>query len=164
MSQKQIDTFLRQLDQNWDQEDWIVPLSAALEGLTPEQAAWKPAEGCSTIWQLVNHINYYNTRTLNRLRGEAPAGNATTNDETFGDAGDPEDTEGWKRTVREAESLYHSIRAALAGLQDEALDKALNEPGSNGMTLGEFLSIWITHDGYHSGQIVLLRKLQGCWR
>ncbi|MFM9278283.1 DinB family protein [Paenibacillus jiagnxiensis] len=160
MSTKQIDTFLRQLDQNWDQEDWIVPLSVALKGLTPEQAAWKPAEGCSTIWQLVNHINYYNTRTLNRLRGEAPAGNAATNDETFGDVGDPSDNEGWERTVRETETIYHSIRAELAEMQDEALDVT----GQNGMTLGENLAIWIAHDGYHAGQIVLLRKLQGCWR
>ncbi|MDP4098533.1 DinB family protein [Paenibacillus sp. P96] len=160
MSQKLINTFILQLDQNWNEEDWIVPLSVALEGLTPAQAAWKPAEGCSSIRQLVNHINYYNTRTLNRLRGETLVGNAATNDESFGDAGDPGDAEGWERTVRETESIYRSLRAEIAGLQDEALEAI----GQSGMTLGDFLSIWIAHDGYHSGQIVLLRKMQGCWR
>lgn len=82
MSITPVDLLVVQKDNTWDVEEWIVPLSTALEGLTAEQAAWAPPGGGNTIWQTVNHINYYNGRMLSRLKGIEPGPRFETNEES----------------------------------------------------------------------------------
>ena len=41
---KRIDLLLNKLDSTFDKESWYAPFKHAIEGLTAEQAMWKPAE------------------------------------------------------------------------------------------------------------------------
>ena len=60
---KRIDLLLNKLDSTFDKESWYAPFKHAIEGLTAEQAMWKPAgETTNTIWENVNHLTYYKER------------------------------------------------------------------------------------------------------
>lgn len=158
MSRDRIDLLLMQKDFSWDKEEWFPPLAAALEGVGPAEAAWQPPGGGNTIWQTVNHLNYYNDRVLTRITGATPGTALPDNDATFGGPGNPEDAAGWQATLEEARRIAADLRQAIADLTDADLDKSL----SSG-TLGQLLPAWVLHEAYHGGQIVLIRKQQGSW-
>lgn len=106
-----LDVLLIQKDDTWDQCNWIVPLSKSLEGLTAEQAAWIPPSGGLSIWQLVNHMYYYNHRLLCRMQGKEPTLPAVdSNEYTFGNPGDATDANWLEYT----DAGYNSISPAVA--------------------------------------------------
>ena len=80
-----------------DQKNWFVPLKIALDGVSAEQAAWKSGDS-NSIWQIVNHLIYWNERYLNRFKGN-PLPPEVNNDATF-DITDPNGTdEEWEAVV-----------------------------------------------------------------
>ncbi|MCM3172125.1 MULTISPECIES: DinB family protein [unclassified Paenibacillus] len=160
MTVSAIDILLTQKDSIWDQCSWIVPVAKALEGLTAEQAAWVPSSGGLSIWQLVNHMHYYNLRISQRIQGITSVPAAASNVATFGDSGDASDEQGWNDLVKSVTALAEQLRTQLAALQQSHLDAQYMDTED---TWGLALSRWIIHDAYHSGQIVLLRRQQGSW-
>lgn len=146
MDRDMMDLLLVQRDHSWEQEGWFPPLAAALEGVGPAEAAWRPPGGGNTIWQTVNHLNYYNERLLCRLTG-MPFGPELDNDATFGEPGNPEDAVGWQAALERTRRIAQGLRTALA------------ERGKADRNL----ALWVMHDAYHTGQIVLIRKQQGTW-
>ncbi|MBP2000875.1 putative damage-inducible protein DinB [Paenibacillus shirakamiensis] len=149
-----------QLEAVWTEDAWIVPISRALADVTAKQAAWQPpGEGdTNSIWQLVNHMNYYNDEVLHRLKGISIPAKTTTNTSTFGEVGDPQDEAGWQRTREHAFELYEQLQAHLSSMQDEDYVKEYE-----GRPQWKLIARWISHDSYHNGQIVLIRKLQNSW-
>ncbi|WP_458461566.1 DinB family protein [Paenibacillus sp.] len=155
------DVLLIQKDDTWDQCNWIVPLSKSLEGLTAEQAAWVPPSGGLSIWQLVNHMYYYNHRLLRRIQGNASqVPSADSNISTFGNPGDPSNTDGWNTLMQNTAQLAQQLRDQLTGLQESDLEAAYMDSEEK---WSHELARWILHDAYHAGQIVLLRRQQGSW-
>jgi hypothetical protein len=70
MGLKQRDLLLYALDSTYDKESWYAPLKDAVEGLTAEQAMWKPSgEAVKSIWENVNHLMYYKERMAATLEG-----------------------------------------------------------------------------------------------
>ncbi|MFD1176198.1 DinB family protein [Paenibacillus puldeungensis] len=162
MSANALDLLLVQKDNTWELEEWIVPLSTALQNVTTEQALWTPPGGGNTIWQTVNHINFYNKLVLSRLKDTPPSVSAQTNDETFQVAYDAEDVEAWNATLAETKRIALELRETIAALSESDLEAPYRSSGPE--TIGHALSCWMLHDAYHSGQIVLIRKMQGSWR
>ncbi|MFC5450765.1 DinB family protein [Paenibacillus aestuarii] len=160
MSQNQVNQLVLQWDHIWEKEEWIVPVSVALNGLTAKEAAYKPVGGANSIWQTLNHMNYYNERLVSRLTGSAFDKSASNNEETFGPPGNPDDAESWQATVKHAHAIAKQLRAAIGALTDADLSR----PYGASSTLGQELPLWILHDAHHAGQIVLIRKLLGAWR
>jgi uncharacterized damage-inducible protein DinB len=74
---------LDQMHSCHDQSGWFVSLNNALIGLTAEQAAWKDGSTNNSIWQLVNHLIFWNENYLNRFKGIPNPGFKGTNDSTF---------------------------------------------------------------------------------
>lgn len=140
--------------------DWFAPVLRAVGGLTSAQAAWRPSEGIQTIWQLVNHLTFWTRFVARRLGGALPTGKEIDNDATFGSPGDPADVEGWARAVHELLEAYGDLHAVLGGQPDADLERPLTSRGTRAVLL---VGGSVMHDAYHIGQIVLLRKLQGCW-
>lgn len=139
---------LEQLRTTHDQKDWFVPASTAIEGLTAEQAKWTDGKGNHSIGQLVNHLVFWNTQELAKFRGETPPKFSGNNDETFNSF----DTKQWDSTVKQLDQVLteweHAVEAA-----DE---KKIEAWASTIAHIG-------THNAYHIGQIVYIRKLQGSW-
>ncbi|MCM3176621.1 DinB family protein [Cytobacillus horneckiae] len=67
MSDKEI--LLAQLDACHNTNTWFVSLLNSIDGLTEEQAMWKQSESTNSIFEIINHLIYYNSRYLNRFKG-----------------------------------------------------------------------------------------------
>jgi uncharacterized damage-inducible protein DinB len=140
--------------QNWDfcmeEEGWYPPLQPALKDVSLEQALWKPAEGAAnSIWENVQHLLYYKERLLARLRGTSDSFNLS-NDETF--RFPVASSEGWEYAKNKLFDAHAALRSELDRLPEDELEA---DP--------QHMMSLITHDAYHTGQIVFLRKLQGSW-
>lgn len=158
MSRARIESLLLQLDTNWHNNEWIVPIYRALDGVSSSEAAWKsPIGESNTIWQIVNHINFYNNQILQQLLNE-PQQEHGSNTSTFGSPGDPDDEAGWQEQKSRAFTIADRLRDAISALSDQDLETPIQEN-----TLGFLLSTWVLHDSHHAGQIVLIRKLQASW-
>ena len=147
------------LIQGWDNalenEGWYPPLGAALEGVDAAKAVWRPVgEAANTIWETVNHLTVYKEIVYKRLLGqEAPY--PGSNDDTF-IVGEGE--EAWRQAVERLYRVHREIRGLLDGYGEKELDSELSS-----QTVGEFIHNLILHDAFHTGQIILVRKLQGSW-
>ncbi|WP_077615738.1 DinB family protein [Caenibacillus caldisaponilyticus] len=108
MGKSRLSVFQSLRDYSWDAESWFLPMASAIEGVTSEEASWRPPGGGNTIWQTLNPLNYYNACILERLKGRSPDPSFITNTATFGAPGDPDDREGWKRDAAPATSLSAS--------------------------------------------------------
>lgn len=100
-----------------EKEEWFVPLSVALEGVGPVEASWQPPGNGNTIWQTVNHLNYWNARILSSLNNE-PNEPQTSNDDTFGEPGNTKDFAGWQDTLECTRQIEKGLEKALAKLTD----------------------------------------------
>jgi len=150
---------LHELSLTFDKEGWFPPLREALNGLSAAQASWRPSgEAANTIWETVTHMLFYKERLLQRIRGNEPAQPAASNDDTFVVQAAPDDDEAWHQTVARAERIHRELTEALAQLTDGDFDRPLHA-NQLGLSLFDILM----HDAFHTGQIVLLRKLQGSW-
>ncbi|MDB4896756.1 MAG: hypothetical protein JWN15_3018 [Firmicutes bacterium] len=158
MAGDRISMLRKQRDFVWSEEHWFATLSQALKDVGPQEAAWQPPGGGNTIWQTVNHLNYYNEAILYRIIGRKFEHTASGNTATFGE-GSAEDAAGWEATAERTRQLANELSKAL----DELTDADLDKPNEKGHTLADELPAWVMHDAHHAGQIVLIRKQQGSW-
>ncbi|MHC0038855.1 DinB family protein [Pseudoneobacillus sp. C159] len=151
---KRIDLLLKVLDSTFDKESWYAPFKDAIDGLTAEQAIWKPSgESTKTIWENVNHLIYYKERLAAKLGGRDWILNLDGN-ETFHFIEQSNDDMEWKKVVARSENAQRDLRQALSAMSDRELDQNSLEK--------QLLDIML-HDAYHTGQIIHIRKWQGSW-
>jgi uncharacterized damage-inducible protein DinB len=139
---------LEQLHTTHNVKDWFVPVNIALEGLTPEQAKWKDGSGNHSVGQLASHLIYWDLQQLNKFKNLPQPAFDGNNDETFNSF----DKDNWKATVQKLDSVLTAWEKAI----EEADDGKLQSWYSTIAHLG-------THNAYHTGQIIFIRKLQGSW-
>jgi hypothetical protein len=142
------EVLLEQLRTTDDNEDWFVPISIAVEGVTPEQAKWTDGHGNHSIGQLVAHLAFWNERNLERFEGKALSNYSGNNDETFNSF----DSRTWPETVNRLDRVMKAWEKAV----EAAGDAKLKAEASRIAHIG-------THNAYHLGQIIYVRKLQGIW-
>ncbi|QNI34033.1 DinB family protein [Alloacidobacterium dinghuense] len=139
---------LEQLKTTHNVEDWFVPANIAVQGLTPEQVNWKSKPDMHSIGELTYHILFWDKQSLAKFKGETPEKFSGNNDETFTNF----DSKKWDATVRELDAVMTEWEKAV----ESADDKKLAESASTIAHIG-------THNAYHIGQIVSIRKEQGSW-
>ncbi|MCC7156585.1 MAG: DinB family protein [Bryobacterales bacterium] len=139
---------LEQLQTTHNKKDWFVPVMTALEGLTAGQASWKDPSGGHSAGQLANHLLFWNSQTLAKLKGEKPAAFSGNNDETFNRF----DAKLWRQTVTHLDQVLGDIEKLVQAADDQQLAKWASTIAHIG-----------THNAYHTGQIISVRKLQGSW-
>jgi len=139
---------LHELHTTHTEADWFVPISVAVEGLTAEQAGWQPPAGGHTAGQLTYHLLFWNRRNLETLKGETLEKFGGNNDETFVKFNNKQ----WADTVKQLDQVMTDLEK-LVGTADE------KQLAAWAPTIGNIC----THNAYHVGQIVYVRKLQGSW-
>ena len=139
---------LHELHTTHNQADWFVPISVAVDGLSADQASWQPPNGGHSAGQLTYHLLFWNRRNLLNFRGEKNEKFSGNNDETFEKFSDKQ----WTDTVKQLDQVMTDLEK----LVETADDKKLAEIAT---TVGNIC----THNAYHVGQIVYVRKLQGSW-
>lgn len=159
----EVQRILRFWDYVFEEEAWHVPLLDAIRDLTAAQAAWEPAAGRHSIWQIVEHLALWKEYHAARVRGE-PVGRPSEWARGRDWREIPEVSEtAWQASVRRLMDAKAAYRAEIAALTDEDLDRPL--PGPEGpMPLYSLRMIALgeaEHEGYHCGQICYVRALQG---
>jgi uncharacterized damage-inducible protein DinB len=139
---------LEQLRTTHKTQDWFVPPSLAIAGVTAEQATWTDKAGNHSIGQLANHLLFWDSRELVKFGGHAPAKYDGNNDETFNSF----DAKSWASTVEQLDKVLTGIEKFVETCDDATLQKYASEIAHIG-----------THNAYHTGQILYIRKLQGIW-
>jgi len=139
---------LEQLRTTHNQKEWFVPANIAVAGLTPEQASWRDAKGNHSIGQLANHLVFWNQQVLAKFKGEQPAKFDGNNEETFNNF----DAKSWASTVQQLDAVMTAWENAVESADEEKLKVAASEIAHVG-----------THNAYHIGQIIYIRRLQGSW-
>jgi uncharacterized damage-inducible protein DinB len=146
------------LDFRLDHEAGFVPLMDAISGLTAEQASWQPTENSHSIWQIVNHVTFWNQWVLDRLQGIVHDAAYIRNDETFGNPGEAMNETSWREAVERVRAVCHKMRETVLQLDDSQLEQPYDDEGTPVKVVLADLAL---HDAYHIGQILYIRKMQG---
>lgn len=139
---------LHQFQSTWNKEDWFVPVSIAVDGLTAQQAMWKPSDSSHSIGQLAYHLLFWNKQSLDKFYGRKPASFDGNNNETF--TAFTQAT--WTATVKELNQVMQDWETAIKNADDATLTKWYPT-----------IANLNTHNAYHTGQILYIRKLAGNW-
>lgn len=140
---------LNQVKTTHDKEDWFVPVNVALKGVTAEQAVWRDGSENHSIGQLANHLLFWNERQIKVFKGEKLVPFNGNNDETF----NAFTKDQWTQTLKKLDDILLELEKIIENA-DEASLKSWAE------TIGNIS----THNAYHTGQIIFVRKLQGSWK
>jgi hypothetical protein len=139
---------LDQLKTTHNKEDWFVPVNIAIEGLTAEQASWKDATTNHSIAQLVNHLIFWNLQSLAKFNGQKPQAFSGDNNETFTGV----DKTAWEASVKRVDSVLTAWEKAVEMADETKLQQWYGTIARIG-----------THNAYHTGQIIYIRKMRGNW-
>jgi len=139
---------LESLRTTHNQKDWFVPVNIAVEGVTAEQAKWRDKTGNHSIGQLTNHLAFWDAEQLAKFKGEKPPAYGGNNEETFNSF----DAKTWDDTVKRLDSVLTEWEKVVEQADDDKLKKWASAIEHLG-----------THNAYHIGQIVYMRRLQGSW-
>ena len=147
---------LAQLHSAHDKAEWFVPVNTAVANLTAEQAKWIPTNAAGkidpnanhSVGMLAYHLLYWNRVSLAQLKGEKTPPNPSNNDETFNNF----DAATWNQTVHDLDAVLASLEDLVAHADDATLTK-----------IAPTIAHISTHNAYHTGQILYVRKLQGSW-
>jgi uncharacterized damage-inducible protein DinB len=139
---------LDQLKSTHNKQEWFVPVNQSLAGINPEQAMWKDGNINHSIGQLANHLLFWNKQQLDKFNGEKPAAFDGNNDETFNSF----DKNSWTAVVQQLDNVMTAWEKAIEAADENKL-KAWYE------NIGHIS----THNAYHTGQIMYIRKQQGSW-
>jgi hypothetical protein len=139
---------LEQLRTTHNEKDWFVPANIAVEGLTAEQAKWTDGSGNHSVGQLANHLVFWNAQELAKFKGEPPAKFSGNNDETFNSF----DAKQWAATVQQLDKVLTDWEKAVEAADEKKLE-----------TWASTIAHIGTHNAYHVGQIIYVRKLQASW-
>jgi DinB family protein len=139
---------LHELHTTHNKADWFVPINVAVDGLTAQQASWQPSGGLHSAGQLAYHLLFWNRRVLQELKGEAQEKYQGSNDETFTKFDDKQ----WTDIAKQLDQVMTDYEK----LVESADEKKLS-------SMATMIANISTHNAYHVGQIVCVRKLQGSW-
>ena len=146
LSLKQV--LLNQLKTTHNKEEWFAPLNIAIEGLSADQANWKEKGADHSIAELTTHMIFWNQQQLSKFLGQPEPKFSGNNNETFSSV----DQKTWPATVQKADSVLINWENAIAAADEKKLEKWY-----------ETIAHISTHNAYHTGQIVYIRKIQGSW-
>ncbi|MEH7126359.1 DinB family protein [Bacillus sp. JJ1532] len=142
---------------NANDPSWYLPFTEAVKNLSEEEAVWKPTEDSHSIAEIVQHLIYWNeTWQIRFQQSDVKAVQPIEdNDKSFVI---PEN--------KKFNELRERLEVVLLQWQGLLTEEQL-ESDVNGFSLPvkwyELLGNSITHNAYHIGQIVYIRKLQESW-
>ena len=151
------DVILDQFLANANDSSWYLPFTEAVQNVSEEEAFWKPTEDSHSIAEIVQHLIYWNETWQSRYQKSdfKAVQSIKDNDKSF--------------VVPENE-MFNELRERLLEVlllwQDLLSEKQL-ESKVKGFPVPakwyELLGNAVTHNAYHIGQVVYIRKLQKGW-
>jgi uncharacterized damage-inducible protein DinB len=142
------DVLLSELKSTHNSEEWFVPANIAVKGLTAEQAKWTDGKGNHSVGQLAYHLVFWNRQSLAKLRGEKPEKFSGNNDDTFNNF----DEKNWNDVVQQLDQVLGDLEKWIETADETKLKEN-----------AQLFTRISTHNAYHIGQIIYVRKEQGSW-
>jgi DinB family. len=139
---------LEQLRTTHNSQDWFASGNTAIAGLTADQAKWTDGKGNHSVGQLTYHLVFWNKEMLAKFKGEKQKVFSGNNDETFNNF----TAEQWNDLVKQFDQGMTEWEKTVEAADDATIAKAASLIAHIG-----------THNAYHIGQIVFVRKEQGSW-
>ena len=144
------------LEDSYRRRPWQGPsLKGSLRGVSASQAAWRPARGRHSIWDLVLHAAYWKYAVRRMLTGEKRGTFALKGSNWFSAPAAATEKE-WKQVLALLENEHRQLADAAARVSPAALSK---KPRGSQRTVANLLYGVASHDVYHTGQIQLLKRL-----
>lgn len=149
--------FKEQLLACFFEDSWFASLETALKDVTEEQASWKKNDDLHSIWEIVNHLVFYNTRHLKLFINETLSNHPHSNDDTFS----IKEGESWSDSKEQLFLVMEEWINELEKTPEEQLQSSVRAD-NNEPWMPVLLNMTI-HNASHIGQIIYIRKLQGSW-
>lgn len=150
------DVLLDQLAACQNDKSWFPTVEEALAGVTAEQASWSENSGMS-IWQIVQHLTFWNYRWFRRFSGDSVAFDEVDNEMTFSVSGTEMTENEWQLSVDKLNRTFTDWREILTSCEESRLDEPI--PGfDSAARWWAAVSNLCTHNAYHIGQIMIIRK------
>lgn len=148
----EINRILDQLKRAYEGEAWHGPsVKEVLTSVTAAQAAAKPLPNAHSIWEIVQHIAFWERGSRRRLAGEVFKASLEEEWPAVTDTSEA----AWQNSLATLERSQHELRQAVSGLTEARLrERVPGEPYS----IYFMLHGVIQHDLYHAGQIAILKK------
>ena len=131
----------------------------ALEGLDPELAGRRTGRTTHSVFQILQHMTYWQDITAARLGGDPPPRPESAALGWSASAA-PEDESDWQAAIA---CFAEGLREIEARVLDPELDLGRIVQPDRGVTAREEVLMVQGHNSYHLGQIVLLRQELGAW-
>src|SRR5579871_3821725 len=137
------------LEYSYEHDDWVNPLADALKGVSATEAAWRPRPDMKSIWEIVLHMAVWTENIIERMRsGEI----ARPSEGAWPPLPASQGEAAWEQAQQR---LWDTLAALRAYIETSPPDSLLGGPYGLADLLCRF-----THNGYHLGQITLLREWQ----
>ena len=130
-----------------DTESWITPLRETLNDIEADEAAWQPAPGERSIWEIVLHVEAWTDWAVHFLQGQDTA---VTDWPSVG-------TESWAATRQQVAASLTAFGDGIAALSAESLFEPPTPSVTPTSRLLGIASI-LAHNAYHAGQLTKLRE------
>ncbi|MBK6426886.1 MAG: DinB family protein [Blastocatellia bacterium] len=159
MRNAEIELLLNIIDQGFDRKSWHgTNLRGSLRGLTPAEAAWRPAPDRRNIWELILHAAYWKYSVQRRLT-DTPRGSFPLRGSNFWvrPSTTPASDGELKADIALLVTMHVALRHAVAALKPADLPRTA--PGGTTTILALVTGV-AAHDIYHAGQIQLLKRLR----
>ena len=139
---------------------WFVSYSAAVDGLTSEQAAWAPGPRFNSVWGVTLHLILCQQFALAVLRGDTIDMNTFFAEGTWPPVRDPLDAEAWQKAKADVLAANHARAEYVAGLSTEALEQDLPYVKMKGY---QYIQGHLAHNSNNLCEIVNIRQKQWLW-
>lgn len=160
------EVLLNQMKWSYDtpQEGWFPNLTDALEALKFEDAGKSNGDDSHTVWDVINHLIYWNDRNLRRFKDTKATLDSPfqDNEESFKQKELEKTNENWMRTIEQAHQVFSQWIIAVEGATGARLNSQLSDNDTR--IASEVIAHMNIHNAYHIGQIVIIRKLHNVWK
>lgn len=143
------------MDQAFDRPAWHGPnLLSTLRGLNPEAAAWRPAPGRHSPWEIALHCTYWKHRVRQRI-APGPQMRFPRKGRNWPRLPEELSAAAWRADLALLKETHEDLRAAVVQLS--ATD--LETPGPRQKRSRQENLVGIAcHDLYHAGQVRLIAR------
>lgn len=131
-------------------------VTGAVRGVTPKQAAWRPAPKRHSVWELTLHLAYWKY-AVRRIIDDLPQGTFPRSPSNWPAVPKPADAKQWTADRALLRSEHSQLVETVRGLAPSRLDDSA--PGSANHRVADLLFGIVSHDLYHVGQIQVLKRL-----
>lgn len=147
-----LQVILEAFDQAYERKSWHgTNLRGALRRVDARAALWRPAPGRHNIWELALHAAYWKYTVRRRLRGEKRGSFPLKGSDWFASP-HRADEEAWNAVLHLLDEQHRLLRETIVSLPPKAIEDRRTRHTLTGIA---------AHDLYHTGQIQLIRRLQG---